>query len=179
MAYGPDSHPQVVDGFRDGPLRDRLADQAPDLLPKVAQAKGCVVFRGQIGDPATLDYHRDLIGLLQWLLDQGAVAILDMTAAEWWSPGAWRSRVFDPAAPMPHRHVTIHVSPEDGGRLWLHTRGLLKYGRPDISIRNVPEAWHDRAAAIVNRFIEFQALGGIVPEGRRVRQVGCGGAGRA
>ena len=58
MAYGPSNHPQVVDGFRTGSLRDRLADQAPDLQPDVAAAKGCVVFRGTIPDPSTLDSHR-------------------------------------------------------------------------------------------------------------------------
>lgn len=172
MAYGPDNNPQVVDGFRNGPLRDRLAEQAPDLLDKVAQTRGCVIFRGHIADPETLDYHRDVIGLLQWLIDQGAGAILDMTAAEWWSPGDWRSRVFDPSEPLPHRHVTIYASPQDDGRIWLHTRGMLKYGRPDISFRRVPIAEQARAADIVNRFIELQALGGIVAEGQAIRIAG-------
>lgn len=172
MAYGPGGNPQVIDGFREGPLGDRLADQAPDLVAPVTEARGCVVFRGQIADPETLDYHRDLIGLLQWLADQGAAAILDMTAAEWWSPEAWRVRVFEPARPLPHRHVTIYVSPEESGRFWLHTRGMLKYGRPDVSIRDVPNDRQESAAEIVNRFIEFQALGGVVAEGQAVSMDG-------
>lgn len=169
MAYGPGSHPEVVDNFRSGPLWDRLTAQAPDLVEAVDAAKGCVIFRGQIADPATLDYHRHLIGLIQWLCDQGAAAVLDMTAAEWWSPEAWRARVFEPGKPVPQRHVIIYASPQDDGRMWLHTRGMLKYGRPDISFRNVPLAQQASAAEIVNRFIELQALGGIVPEGQAIR----------
>ena len=46
---------------------------------------------------------------------------------------------------------------------------MLKYGRPDISIRSVPHDAQGKAVEIVNRFIELQALGGIVPEGQAIR----------
>lgn len=172
MAYGPDMHPEVVEGFRSGPLWDICTAEQPALAEAVRAARGCVLLRGGIPDPMTLDYHRDLIGILQWLADRGAAAILDLTAATWWSPEAWRAQVFAPDAPQPRRHVMIHVSDEPGGTLWLHTRGLVKYGRPDISLRGVPEEAKPLAAQIVNRFIELQALGGLVPEGQPIRMDG-------
>lgn len=168
MAYGPDSHPQVIDGFRTGPLGERLREDRPDLARHVETAKGCVVFRGTVPDPHTLDHHRDIIGLVQWLFDQGAVAVLDVTAITWWSQAEWAGQIFDPAEARPERHVVILVSDEPEGTLWLHTRGMIKYGRPDLSIRSVPEAARTDAARLINRFIQFMAMGAIVEDGAQI-----------
>jgi hypothetical protein len=59
------------------------------------------------------------------------------------------------------------------GRLHVHTRGLRKFARPDLSIRNVPPGAAGNAGELAERFVEFQALGGVVEDGREVEVEGA------
>jgi hypothetical protein len=49
---------------------------------------------------------------------------------------------------------------------------MRKFGRPDISLRNVPATLEGPALTLVSRFVEMQALGAIVPEGQQVKMAG-------
>src|SRR5439155_26535071 len=55
------------------------------------------------------------------------------------------------------------------GRLWLHTRGLRKFARPDLSLRGAPEPLPKSAVDLIRRFIGLQILGGQVLEGHQIR----------
>jgi hypothetical protein len=46
---------------------------------------------------------------------------------------------------------------------------MRKFGRPDLSIHNVPESYDDAVIDLIQRFIELQAFGGIIEEGHEVR----------
>jgi hypothetical protein len=80
-----------------------------------------------------------------------------------------RDRAFAPPAPVPHRHIVILVSEDRRETEWIHTRGLRKFGRPDLSIHQVPAAWKPGVIDLCERFIEFQAFGAVVPEGQPIR----------
>jgi len=167
-AYEYESQPELLDDFRSGYLWDELQQDEPALAAAIAAQSRCVVLRGELADATTLDYFRDTIGLVTCLLDNGGVAVYDPQSFKWWSAQAWRRIVFDPGRPSPREHVVILVS-EDPEGSWFHTRGLRKYGRPDLSIRDVPPAHHEAVVDLFNRLIELQALGGIVREGQEVR----------
>ncbi len=131
-----------------------------------------MVLRGRVGDPEMLDYFRDTIGLLTYLLDQGGTVLYDPYQWRWWSPAEWKSEAFRPGEPRPNRHVAILVSPQEQETVWLHTRGMLKFGRPDLSMRGVWRGSEGLYQELFNRFIEFQALGGLIEEGREVTMAG-------
>jgi hypothetical protein len=168
IGYGPGLHPEVLEGFRSGLLWDELTRTQPGLARAVAAQTRCVIVRGSIDDDATLDYFRDTIGLLTALLEAGGVAIFDAHVLRWWSPESWRTEIFEPAAAQPHKHVVILFSEQDDGSSWLHTRGLLKFGRPDLSMHEVLPEFFETAVDLFNRFIEFQALGGVIVDGHDV-----------
>jgi hypothetical protein len=128
-----------------------------------------VIVRGELQDNSTLNEFRDVVGLLTYFADSGCVAIYDPQMLKWWGAGEWRRRVFEPAEPLPRAHVTVLYSDEPGGTEWIHTRGLRKFGRPDLSIRGVPRARRDDALDLANRMIELQALGGSIEEGEPIR----------
>jgi hypothetical protein len=170
MAYGRVSHGDYVEGFQQGYLWEQLAAEKPALARSVAESPGCVVLRGERKDPPDLDYLRDCIGVLTYLLDNGARVIFDPQMFHWWSPEEWRERVFEPAGPVPRHHVVILVSQDENGPgEWLHTRGMRKFGRPDLSVRGVGPAHREAVIELCNRFIELQAFGGVIPEGQQVR----------
>jgi hypothetical protein len=91
---------------------------------------------------------------------------------EWWQPAIWRERIFAPAAPVPTHHAVILASPETRGNTWFHTRGMRKFGRPDLSLHNTPASAHSAVIDLFKRFIEHQAFGAVIPDGQAIRMAG-------
>lgn len=174
MRYGPNEHPDVVDDFRSGYLWDKFNAENPALAKHVLKAKECMVMKGELEDQPDLNYFRDTIGLLTFLLDNGGIVVYDPQMFRWWSPGEWRQGVFHPEEGDHRRHVVILTSDETDTGLpkpstWFHTRGMRKFGRPDISVHHVQQRYHSAVIELLNRFIEFQALGGVIEEGKEIR----------
>ncbi|WP_047516738.1 hypothetical protein [Methylophilus sp. Q8] len=168
-AYGTGSSPEVLDDFRQGYLWNELCKDQPALAQLISAQTKCVVIKGEIHDDSTLNYFRNTIGLLTGLLEADGVAVYDPQSFKWWEPGEWRSTVFEPAEALPREHVVILVSDESENKKWLHTRGMRKFGRPDLSVHGVSPDHMDGVIDLLNRFIEFQAFGGVIPEGQEVR----------
>ncbi len=156
-----------------------LTRDSPLLAAQAEQAPQCVIVRGEVTDPPTLDYLRDTIGIVMWLLDSGGIAVSDPQMLWLWSPDEWREEVFESHQLHADRHTAIMVSPEPGGTSWYHTRGMRKFGRPDLSVRGVNQLYASAVLTLIERFIEFQALGAIIPEGEDVRVKALPPGGRA
>jgi hypothetical protein len=161
----------VFDGFLEGYLWEQLNTVNPRLARTIQRSSTCAVFRGSQKNPETLDYLRDCVGLLTFLLDNGACSIYDPQMFHWWTPEQWHERLFDPAAAVPTHHVMILFSEEEGPKdlFWVHTRGMRKFGRPDISVHRVGRKYEDAVIDLCNRFIEYEAFGGLIPEGQEIR----------
>ncbi len=163
------THPGLFRDFLGDPIGRFLEEQLPALAPHVRNLGSCAVVKGTVADPSSLEFLRDTVGVVTALLDNG-VALLDVQALRWWARPAWRQDIFEPDAPSPHRHVAILASEERAtGTTWIHTRGMRKFGRPDLSIRGVPAALEEPVVELVNRFIGLQAQGGTIAEGAAVR----------
>lgn len=171
IAYDKGRHGEYIAGFLQGYLWERLIAEDPGLARNIEQSPGCLVLWGSQQNPKTLDYLRDCVGLLTFFLDNGACAIYDPQMFHWWSPERWRERIFDPAGPVPRHHVVILYSDEEESPelLWMHTRGMRKFGRPDISVRRVGAAYRDAVIDLCERIIEYQAFGAVIRDGDSVR----------
>jgi hypothetical protein len=153
-----------------GTLGRTMRDENARLFERASRAADCFMLRGNIADPADLDGLRDLTGTIAALTNLGAVAVVDPQMLSMFGADEWRARYFDRDAFVARDHVLILASEDErhAGRVHVHTRGLRKFARPDISIRKVPKEAAAHAGQLAERFIEFQALGGIVEEGRVV-----------
>jgi hypothetical protein len=126
-----------------------------------------------------LNYLRDCVGLVAFFLDHGGRVLYDPLMLHWWDRETWNERIFSPAGPVPRHHVAILLSPEEGRpTTWVHTRGMLKFGRPDISAPGVDEASLESVVDLCNRLIEFQAFGGVLREGQEIRMASLPPGGR-
>jgi len=105
------------------------------------------------------------------VLENGGVALLDPQTMKWWKPSDWSATVFSPHETQPRRHAVILVSEDEGnpGLRWYHTRGMRKFGRPDIGVHAVSPELESGVVDLLNRFIEMQAFGTVVPDGQPVR----------
>ena len=169
--YGDDKHPDILAQFQKGYLWDELAKHRPALAKSVQGSDECLILRGELEDQSDLNYLRDTVGLLTFLLDNGGITVFDPWMFHWWDPRQWRERIFLPNEAVPHHHIVILNSEEeeDVALTWFHTRGMRKFGRPDLSVHRVPPRHREAVVELCNRFIEFHAFGGIIEEGQEVR----------
>jgi len=169
--YDRANHADVLDGFRQGYLWGELKRHQPALAEAVKTAGECLVLKGELEDQSDLNYLRDSVGLLTFLLDHGGIAVYDPQMFHWWEAGEWKDHIFQPGGAVPRHHIVILTSeePEDPSLTWFHTRGMRKFGRPDLSVHRVSLEYREPIIDLFNRFIEFQAFGGIIAEGQEIR----------
>jgi hypothetical protein len=168
MAYARTTQPDVLSRFCEGYVWDELKETDSDRTAQIEAAPACAILSGELPDPPTLDYLQDAVGLITWLFDVGACAVYDPQTLRWWTSEEWREELFDPDAPVPRHHVTILIS-DDADGAWVHTRGMRKFARPDVSVRRIPTGYEEAVLDLCDRFIEFMAFGGLPADGEQVR----------
>ena len=170
MSYNANEHADVVDYFRSEFIWNQFKKENAALAKDVKAQDTCMMMRGTPAEDSSLDYMRDAVGVITYLLDQGGIAVCDPWILKWWSADEWREEIFDHGEPKPGNHVVILTTEEEDNRdlTWFHTRGMRKFGRPDISVRGIPEKFHEGAVELCNRLIEHQAHGMIVEDGQEV-----------
>jgi hypothetical protein len=137
----------------------------------VRRAESAVVVRGAFRDPPALGYLRDTLGVLAALLDAGGLAVLDPLALRWWSPHEFRSVVHAGEDVDAFQHVALLRSHAPDGA-WFHTRGLVKFGRPDLSLPGVAPAWEQAAVELIERLAWAEVRGHVIPDGEPIRMAG-------
>jgi len=142
---------------RSGWTFDRFAQDHAALAAQVRTAPTAMIVRAELDDPRNLAYLRHAIGLATWLLDHGGLAVHDVQTLRWYTPDEWRDEVFTEDF-RPSAHVVLLLSFIEG-TTWLHTRGMRKLGRPDLSIRDIPDDRRDDATALAHRLIAEHARG--------------------
>lgn len=153
---------EYMDALIGGALGNVLDGTDHSLYEAVRGTEKWAVLRGEIREDADLHYMRNAIGLVQALVETGAAGVLDLQTFTLFTPEQWTSTIFEPEF-NPYSHVVILASETEERMLWLHTRGMRKFGRPDISIENVPQDESEEAAQITNQMIFYGALGASFP----------------
>ena len=142
---------------------------APRAYQRALDAPEVMVVRGTLEDSAATGYLRDTLGVLAGMLDIGGVAILDPQILGLLDAAAWRRHyLIRDGAPIRHHLLILCHGESEPGRSWIHTRGMRKFGRPDVSIHHVPDTAIDRAGLLCEQLVELQALGAHFAEGQRL-----------
>jgi hypothetical protein len=170
--YHDGAAPDYRDSFREGYLWDEISCENRKLAEVIKAAPSCMVVCMESSDQETLDYLRNTIGIVTHFLDNGGVCVYEPQRFKWWSPDEWRESVFLPKEPKPFEHTVILVSKQEDGNLWYHTRGLRLFARPDLSVHSVTPEISQKVHEMINRFIEFQALGGVIEDGKNINMNG-------
>src|SRR5262249_47823920 len=66
--YGADHQPDVLSRFQEGYLWNNLKSRRPALARKIGNTEQCLILRGELDDSPTLNYLRDAVGLLTFLV---------------------------------------------------------------------------------------------------------------
>jgi len=148
---------------------------APDAWKLAFDAPEVMVVRGTLKDSQATGYLRDTLGVLAGMLDIGGTAILDPQILGLLDADAWRRKYLVRGGAPIRNHLLILCDGESPNRSWVHTRGMRKFGRPDISIRNVPDHAVDRAGVLCEKLVELEALGANFSEGQALDVDGMAG----
>ena len=152
---------EYMDNMLSGTIEAILINENPDLYKKIKAEDSWAIIRGEIKNDFDLTYMRNTIGFVQALLEKGAKGVLDFSIMTIYAPYEWRRRQFSNDF-NPCDHVLTITSKDRRAKkdvMWLHTMGMSKFGRPDISFGNVPIGKEHVAAAIINQMIYFGAQG--------------------
>lgn len=151
-----------------GALGEILRDGNPDAFEAARKAPECLMLRGELPDSESLTYLRDTMGVVAALLDAGGIAVIDPQILEIFAADEWRARYADADISAPRNHVAILCHDDDAGNARIKTRGMRKFARPDVSIRQVPQDDVQRAGAVAARLVDLQARGMRFGEGSTV-----------
>lgn len=151
---------KYMDNILGGTVGSILMDEDPELYQRAKEESSWAIIRGEVKEDSDLSYMRNVVGFVQALLEKGAKGVIDLITVKIHSPHDWR-RIFQEEF-NPCEHVLVLSSEDRRAKkavMWVHTRGMSKFGRPDVSFGNVPVGKEHAAAAVINQMIYFGAQG--------------------
>ena len=152
----------------DGAMAQLARESNPVAWQRALDAPQKLVIRGEISDPSSLDWLRDVIGVVAASLESGGRVVFDPQILTVFEADQWRAQFFSDGF-EPTRHAVILLTPQNDGRIWLHTRGMRLFGRPDLSCRNARPDELEGLQAVFNGLMRMMAAGAIISDGQPVR----------
>lgn len=151
-----------IENFFQGAIGDIIRENDEELYNICREQDRCVVIQGAAIEDATFDYMRNIVGVMQAFVDNGAVGILDLLTFSLFSPKRYTEKFFEKDINA-QDHVVILISKTDD-KFWIHTRGMSKFGRPDISMEDVEESKLALCERLINQMIYFGGEGAVFKE---------------
>ncbi len=155
------------DGFRSGSLRAIATQALGDVsaLDSATQLTAVLISRPDAPD---LSHLQAGWAVAQWLVARGVTVILDAQTNRFWK-GA---EVADWPATRPFAlssdvNIVVEAEPTAPSAT-IHTRGMQKFGRPDLVVRDVPGEQWDAVAGLVRALAGQLANGVVLRAGDRV-----------
>jgi hypothetical protein len=160
--------PEWMDGWRGGAVRT-IAERDLGDLGRLDDAKCCYSVTVTVDDPRDLTHLQLAWAVAAALARQGAFAVLDVHAVTW-LPGP---AVADLPADRPfvvQREVslTAETTPAPGFGHPVHTRGMVKFGRPDL-VAGVAADGIEHTAQVLNHLARMLAEGHVLTPGQLLR----------
>ncbi len=160
--------PAWFDGFRSGSLRE-VATQAlgGDLsaLDSATQLTAVLIARADAPDLAHLQAGW---AVAKWLVERGVSVVLDAQTNRFWKAADvadWPAN--RPFALSTDVNIVVEAEPTSPSAT-IHTRGLQKFGRHDLVVREVPGERWDAVAGLIRALAAQLADGIVLRAGDRV-----------
>lgn len=158
LLYDHIYHKKEMELLREGALIQLLKTQDEQQYEQVMKADACLVLRGNVKEDQNLQYLVKAMDLLTGFMQEG-IEVLDLLSMQWYDTGQWNTLIAKDF--YVHDHIQILVSQEQNG-IWLHTRGMMKFGRPDISIVQIPKERTHEMKRLMDQIIYYEAYGAMV-----------------
>jgi hypothetical protein len=161
--------PDWIDGWRTGAMRNIAARELGDDLGRLDTASCCYSIQVEVDDPADLTHLQLAWAVASHLAGSGSFAVLDAYACTWYPGPAVASLPPDrPFVIQREVSLTAETEPTPGFGHAVHTRGMVKFGRPDL-IAGVPAERIEQTGRILNHLARMLADGQTLHPGQKLR----------
>lgn len=157
--------PQWFDGFRQGSLRSLAQSALGDLGALDAATEVSVIITTR-EDADDLGHLQAAWAIAQWTVARGATVVLDAQANRFWSAADvadWAPR--RPFILSSDVNLVVEAEGTSDQPATVHTRGLAKFGRPDLVALAVPPARWDAVAGVLRALAAQLVLGAVLRPG--------------
>jgi hypothetical protein len=162
-----DQQPAWFDGFRSGALREVAKHQLGAALKDLDEATAVHAVFVRKNDPKDLSHLQATWAVAKWLVARGATVVLDGQARRFWRGDDIKNwPVARPFTLSNEVSVVAGDEPLPDGTFVVHTRGMLKFGRPDLVAVGVPKAQRDKAEALLRALALAMASGAVFKAGQ-------------
>ncbi|MFT3711512.1 MAG: hypothetical protein QM817_28080 [Archangium sp.] len=152
---------QWFDAFRGGSLRNIASHWLGGDLSALDLATQLTALLISREDTAELTHVQAAWAATKWLVERGATVVLDAQCNRFWKAADvadWP--VVRPFSLSIDVNVVVEAEPT-AAKAVIHTRGMQKFGRPDLVVFDVPAARWDPVGALI-RSIASQLVDGVV-----------------
>ena len=163
-----ESDDEYMEALLEGAIGSILQEDKPELYDQIMTSDTWALISGEVAQDADLSYMKNLIGIVQAFVETGAFCVLDLQTFGMYSAKEWTDAIFAPEFNA-CSHVKILVSEMEDKTFWLHTRGIRKFGRPDVGIEHVKEEDMKDAVDIMNKMIYYSSLGVFFDKSFKIR----------
>ncbi len=156
--------------FSEPGLGNLLKQSLGSRAEEIRSADAGVIVRGHFQDSENLEYLRAGVAVVSAIVEGNGYCVLDLPAARWWTPEEWAMRFVEHTDFRIQDHIQFLVSDDDRyyPGLWVHTRGMAKFGRPDLQIKHVPTDRVEDAGTDLSRFVRYLIDGAVIRDGEEV-----------
>jgi hypothetical protein len=144
-----------------------------ELASKTLGATWLYTVEGASPNPPDLEYLRAAVRAVQWYATHGAFAIYDYPRRAWMSAAQALALPLDgPFEPADHFELIFETDPSREGHL-VFSRGMEKFGRPELIIADVQPSEKELAQLILGTMGKAAALGDLFRDGEQVQIPGA------
>lgn len=157
--------PSWFDAFRHGSLRS-IAEIALGNLAALDASTEVTAIITRRPDAADLAHVQAAWAIAKWTVARGATVVLDAEANRYWSAAEvadWPAN--RPFALSSEINVVVEAEGTNAVASAIHTRGLAKFGRPDLVTLDVPAARWDAVAGLLRGLAMRLVLGVVLRPG--------------
>jgi len=160
--------PDWFDGWRTDGLRNMAVTALGDLA-QLDAATCCYSITIELNDPADLTFLQLAWAVASALSRAGSFATLDVYACNWHhGAGVATLPPERPFSIQDEVSLIAETEPSGGFGHPVHTRGMIKFGRPDL-IAGVPVERIEHTGRILNHLARMLAEGNVLVPGQRLR----------
>lgn len=133
---------ELMNLLKEEPLASIFQEDSPELAQKSLKATSAIIISGTYENKTGEELNDILMEISGFLMHESMVSILDLLTLSLFAPNEWyqlQESIYSSGDLS--QHTMIYCSPMDDAtdNAWLHTRGMVKFGLPDLSLKDVNE----------------------------------------
>jgi len=143
--------------FIDSPIKDNIINESEaEIVSKTINATNALVISGSVINPANgLDNYIEVIIMLEIILASytDCVSVFDLKTETLLNRNEWLKQVVANLSNDIFEisdHILTLKSHQEDELLWIRTSGMIKFGKPDLSIHNVEESEEEETMELIN-----------------------------